>query len=217
MRREAVRMTGEPAFLTVGADAVLVELGSRQHAAAYGLARSLLDRDTAAARDIVPAATTVLIDGVRDVAVWREALTAEAVSAAVRQRHDVPEAAPTVIGVRYDGPDLEGVAEAWQCAPPDVVARHAATTFTVAFCGFAPGFAYCTSDPPLPPVPRRADPRPRVPAGSVALAAEYCGVYPRSVPGGWQLIGTTDAVLFDPRREQPALLSPGSVVRFEAR
>jgi KipI family sensor histidine kinase inhibitor len=118
--------------------------------------------------------------------------------------------------VRYDGDDLDVVARAWGCSTAEVIDRHTSTAYTVAFCGFAPGFAYCTSDLPLPAVPRRSEPRPRVPAGSVALAAEYCGVYPRTMPGGWQLIGTTGAVLFDPRRDRPALLAPGTTVRFEA-
>ncbi|MGH3446744.1 MAG: 5-oxoprolinase subunit B family protein, partial [Nocardioidaceae bacterium] len=113
--------------------------------------------------------------------------------------------------------DLDVVADSWSCSVDDVVARHQAATFTVAFCGFAPGFAYCTSDPPLPPVRRRADPRTEVPAGSVALAGEYCGVYPRALPGGWQLIGVTDRTLFDPEQTEPALLRPGDTVRFEDR
>ncbi len=86
----------------------------------------------------------------------------------------------------------------------------------MAFCGFAPGFAYCVPTEPLPEVPRRDVPRERVPSGSVALAGEYCGVYPTEMPGGWQLLGRTTAVLFDPGREEPALLVPGDSVRFQA-
>jgi KipI family sensor histidine kinase inhibitor len=210
-------MTGEPAFLPVGTGALLVDLGSRDRAAAaYRVARELLDHDPSAARDVVPAATTVLLDGVGDGAAWRAALTADAVEAALRRVGADPPSEPVVIEVRYDGDDLDLVATAWACSPAEVVERHTSTAFTVAFCGFAPGFAYCTSDQPLPTVQRRPEPRPRVPAGSVALAAEYCGVYPRTMPGGWQLIGTTDAVLFDPRRDSPALLAPGTIVRFEA-
>jgi KipI family sensor histidine kinase inhibitor len=210
-------MTEEPAFLPVGADALLVDLGSRDRAAAaYRVARELLDRDPSAARDLVPAATTVLLDGVADAAVWRAALTARAVEAALLRPGAGPSADPVVIVARYDGDDLDVVAAAWGCSAAEVVDRHITTAFTVAFCGFAPGFAYCTGDRPLPAVPRRPEPRPRVPAGSVALAAEYCGVYPRTMPGGWQVIGTTDAVLFDPRRDRPALLVPGTTVRFEA-
>ena len=178
-------MTDEPAFLTVGADALLVDLGSRDRAAAaYRVARALVDRDPSAARDVVPAATTVLLDGIAEASVWQAALTAQAVEAALLRPDAGPPADPIAVEVRYDGEDLEVVATAWACSPAEVVERHTSTAFTVAFCGFAPGFAYCTSEPPLPPVPRRAEPRPRVPAGSVALAVEYCGVYPRTMPGG---------------------------------
>jgi KipI family sensor histidine kinase inhibitor len=210
-------VTDEPVFLAVGTDALLVDLGSRDRAAAaYRVARDLVDHDLAAARDVVPAATTVLIDGIVDAAAWRAGMTTRAVDAALRRPDDGPPPEPVVLGVRYDGDDLDVVATAWSCSAAEVVDRHTSAAYTVAFCGFAPGFAYCTSHPPLSAVPRRPEPRPRVPAGSVALAAEYCGVYPRPTPGGWQLIGTTDAVLFDPRRDRPALLAPGTTVRFEA-
>lgn len=99
-------------------------------------------------------------------------------------------------------------------APGEVGRIHAAAGYRVAFCGFAPGFGYLTGLPERYAVPRRATPRTAVPAGSVALAGPYTGVYPRSSPGGWRLVGTTDAVLWDPEREPPALLSPGLRVRF---
>jgi len=86
----------------------------------------------------------------------------------------------------------------------------AATTFTVAFCGFSPGFAYLRGA--LPRVPRLATPRPRVAAGSVALADGYAGIYPTDSPGGWRVIGTTDAVMFDLHRDPPVLLAPGTLV-----
>jgi KipI family sensor histidine kinase inhibitor len=209
-------MTSEPRLIPIGSEALLVDLGSRERAAAaYRLARRAVDADPAAARDVVPAATTVLIDGVADRERWRSTLSAAAIEAAM---HSADPAAPdaVVIAVRYDGPDLAVVAQAWGCSSAEVVERHCSAAFTVAFCGFAPGFAYCTSDPPLPVVPRRLEPRSRVPSGSVALAAGFCGVYPRAVPGGWQLIGTTDAVLFDPTSDRPALLAPATPVRFEA-
>jgi KipI family sensor histidine kinase inhibitor len=210
-------VTDELTFRSVGDRALLVELASRARAAAaYRIIRRLLDRDPALAVDVVPAATTVLLDGIADLGRWRDWLTPAAVDAALAEDDDGDSVDPVVVRVRYDGADLDDVAETWGCSPREAAERHAAADFTVAFCGFAPGFAYCTSDPPLPPVPRRTDPRARVPAGSVAVASEYCGVYPRAMPGGWQLIGTTDAVLFDPRRDRPALLGPGTRVRFEA-
>ena len=98
-----------------------------------------------------------------------------------------------------------------------VVAAHAAATYTVAFCGFAPGFAYLTGLPAALRLPRRATPRPRVPAGSVAIAGELSAVYPTASPGGWHLLGRTDVALFDVDRDPPALLTPGTIVRFEPR
>lgn len=116
--------------------------------------------------------------------------------------------------VRYDGPDLADVAALWGVSEEAVARVHADTEFRVAFCGFAPGFGYLTGLPARYDVPRRATPRTSVPAGAVGLAGPYTGVYPRSSPGGWQLIGTTDAVLWDHARVPAALLSPGTRVRF---
>jgi KipI family sensor histidine kinase inhibitor len=99
-------------------------------------------------------------------------------------------------------------------SPEDVVAAHTGQTWRVAFAGFAPGFGYLVGEDDRLHVPRRDEARTRVPAGAVALAGEYAGVYPRTSPGGWQLIGRTDLVLFDPDRDPPALLRPGTRVRF---
>ncbi|GFJ90481.1 hypothetical protein Prum_041230 [Phytohabitans rumicis] len=96
----------------------------------------------------------------------------------------------------------------------EAVERLAGTELRVAFCGFAPGFAYLAGLPASWAVPRLASPRPRVPAGSVGLAGEYAGIYPTASPGGWRLVGRTDAVLFDVRRDPPALLAPGTRVRL---
>jgi KipI family sensor histidine kinase inhibitor len=97
----------------------------------------------------------------------------------------------------YDGPDLKAVAALTGLSVAEVVAAHTATPWRVGFGGFAPGFAYLVGGDPRLEVPRRPEPRPSVPAGAVGLAGRYSGVYPRSSPGGWQLIGHTDAVLFD--------------------
>jgi KipI family sensor histidine kinase inhibitor len=115
---------------------------------------------------------------------------------------------------RYDGEDLELVARYWGVGPDEVIERHTATEFTVAFCGFAPGFGYLTGLPAELAVPRLATPRARVPAGSVALAGRYTGVYPSASPGGWLLIGQTELTLFDVDADPPALLAPGTSVRF---
>ncbi|MEQ6900143.1 allophanate hydrolase subunit 1 [Nocardioides sp. YIM 152588] len=118
------------------------------------------------------------------------------------------------IPVRYDGADLAEVAALTGLDEAGVVAAHTGAAWRVAFGGFAPGFAYLVGGDPRLRVPRRATPRTAVPAGSVGLAGEFSGVYPRSSPGGWQLIGRTDLTLWDADREPPALLLPGAVVRF---
>ena len=119
-----------------------------------------------------------------------------------------------VIPVRYDGIDLESIASATGLSIDDVVARHAAGTYTVDLLGFVPGFAYLSELEPALQIPRRPQPRPRVPAGSVAIAAAQTGVYPLDTPGGWHIIGYTTTVMFDPARNPAALLAPGDSVRF---
>ncbi|MFG2978894.1 allophanate hydrolase subunit 1 [Streptomyces sp. NPDC048331] len=197
--------------LVVGAAALLIELDSAHEVAA--LHAELLRRRDAGelgpVQELVPAARTVLLDGVRDPA---------ALGARIA-RWEVPPLAPTqgpqiTVPVWFDGPDLVEVARSWGVAPREVAGIVGATDFRVAFCGFAPGFGYLTGLPERFHVPRRASPRTAVPAGSLALAGEYAGVYPRSSPGGWQLIGFTDAVLWDPRRDPAALFAPGVRVRF---
>ncbi|WP_175409492.1 5-oxoprolinase subunit PxpB [Streptomyces sp. TRM64462] len=195
----------------VGERALLVEFGGGEEARAFHA--EVLRRRAAGAlpavREVVPAARTVLLDGVDEpralaarIAGWRP----EPLHARVEPVVEVP--------VRYDGPDVAEVAAVWGVAPGEVGRVHAAGEYRVAFCGFAPGFGYLTGLPERYEVPRRATPRTAVPAGSVALAGPYTGVYPRSSPGGWQIVGTTDAVLWDPGREPAALLTPGARVRF---
>lgn len=127
-----------------------------------------------------------------------------------------PPDPPVVLPVRYDGPDLTEVARRTGLTEPEVVDLHRGGEYRVAFGGFMPGFAYLTGLAPRLHLPRLATPRPRVPAGSVAVAGEFTAVYPGPTPGGWWLLGTCDLVLFDPDREPPALLTPGTRVRFEA-
>jgi KipI family sensor histidine kinase inhibitor len=119
--------------------------------------------------------------------------------------------------VRYDGPDLADVARLAGLSTEEVVARHVEAEYVVAFLGFQPGFAYLLGGDERLAVPRLDDPRTRVPAGSVAIAGPYSGVYPRESPGGWRLLGRTDTVLFDAARTPPALLAAGDRVRFVSR
>ncbi|MEU6802294.1 5-oxoprolinase subunit B family protein [Streptomyces neyagawaensis] len=194
--------------LPVGDRALLIEVDSGQEAEA--LHAELLRRRAAgelAVEELVPAARTVLLDGLDAPSRLAERLTSWEVPPVPPRTEDVVE-----IPVRYDGPDLGDVAAHWGVDEAEVARIHAAAEFRVAFCGFAPGFGYLTGLPRE--VPRRATPRTAVPAGSVALAGPYTGVYPRSSPGGWQLIGTTDLVLWDPARVPAALLTPGTRVRF---
>ena len=118
------------------------------------------------------------------------------------------------VSVMYDGPDLEDVARLADMSSGDVVSLHSSVEYTVAFIGFQPGFPYLLGLPRELVVPRLETPRARVPAGSVAIAGEYTGIYPSATPGGWRLIGRTDIQLFDDSSSSPALLSPGDRVRF---
>ena len=135
-------------------------------------------------------------------------------AAAVVDEIPVPEGRLVEIGVRYDGEDLPEVADRLGLEAAEVVARHTAPTYTVACLGFSRGFPYLDGLDPALRLPRRDTPRARVPAGSVAIAAEQAGIYPQTSPGGWHLLGRTDVPLFDPGREPPALLAPGDRVRF---
>lgn len=194
--------------LPVGDRALLIEVDSGQEAEA--LHAELLRRRATGeltVEELVPAARTVLLDGLDAPSRLAERLASWEVPPVPPRTEDVVE-----IPVRYDGPDLGDVAAHWGVDEAEVARIHAAAQFRVAFCGFAPGFGYLTGLPRE--VPRRATPRTAVPAGSVALAGPYTGVYPRSSPGGWQLIGTTDLVLWDPARVPAALLTPGTRVRF---
>jgi KipI family sensor histidine kinase inhibitor len=166
--------------------------------------------------DVVPAARTVLLvvregTDVMPVRTALATLSATDTSAAASR-----EGRPHVveIPVRYDGPDLDEVCELTGLTLREVVVAHTQSPWLVAFSGFAPGFAYLAGGDSRLRVPRRNEPRTSVPAGSVGLAGEFSAVYPRSSPGGWQLLGHTDAVLWDIDRDPPALLQPGSVVRF---
>ncbi|MGV9866751.1 5-oxoprolinase subunit B family protein [Rhodococcus koreensis] len=198
-------------ILDVGESAILAEFEDQGTVLAHF--RALDDSRPPGVREVIPAARTILVrfdHGAtsRDrVAKWVRTTEPAATVA-----EDAPE--EVRIAVRYDGPDLEDVAELTGLGVDGVVAAHTGTPWTVAFCGFAPGFGYLTGGAPELHVPRRATPRTSVPAGTVALGGEFTGIYPRTSPGGWQLIGTTDESIWDAGRTPPALLRPGVVVRF---
>jgi KipI family sensor histidine kinase inhibitor len=166
--------------------------------------------------DIVPAARTVLVklDNPRFQGVTRQRLRRMRVTA--DDAALVDRSADVVIDVVYDGPDLAAVADHTGLTAAQVIDAHTSTLWRVGFGGPVPGFAYLIDGDARLRVPRRSEPRTSVPAGSVALAGEFSAVYPRQSPGGWQLIGHTDAVLWDLDRPNPALLTPGMWVQFRA-
>jgi KipI family sensor histidine kinase inhibitor len=210
-------------LLTCGEHAVLVELDALEEVLALDTCvhAAVEAGDTAFAdvTDVVPAARTLLLV-VREGADVAPVRTALATLSADRPA-SAPAGAPrdgmphvVEIFVHYDGPDLDEISELTALALDEVVAAHTQTPWRVAFAGFAPGFAYLSGGDSRLQVPRRSEPRTSVPGGSVGLAGEFSAVYPRSSPGGWQLLGHTDAILWDVDRQPPALLHPGSLVRF---
>jgi KipI family sensor histidine kinase inhibitor len=199
----------EVQVLPCGDRALLVEVAGLPEVAAV---RTALERaPLPGQRDLVPAARTVLVVLDRapsdlDVAALRRLDPSASASAAAGESLELP--------VVFDGADLADVAELTGRSVAALVEALTTAELTVAFGGFAPGFGYLSGLPEELHVQRRATPRTRVPAGSVALAGPFAGVYPQASPGGWQLVGRTDAVLFDVDRDPPALLVPGTAVRF---
>ena len=204
-------MCAAPRLLRCGDDAVLVELdGLRQ---VLALNRALQEQRPEGTVDVIPAACTVMVrfdttrTSYQQIVQW--------ISRARATVRDGPDRAATVtVPVRYDGADLAEVAEMRDLTLEQVIALHCEPEYTVAFCGFAPGFAYLVGSPTALHVPRRTSPRSSVPAGSVGLAGEFSGIYPAALPGGWQLIGTTHLTMFDIHRDPPTLLTPGTRVKF---
>ncbi len=162
--------------------------------------------------EVIPAATTVLV-ACTDAAALSDAL---AVVRGLPVDPDVgPEEEATIeIAVRFDGHDLAAVADRVDRSVDEVVATVVAGRYEVAFCGFAPGFAYLSGLDPLLHLPRRDTPRTRIPAGAFSIAAGYAAVYPSASPGGWHLLGSTDAPVWSVERDPPALLRPGTTVRI---
>lgn len=203
---------------------LLVELESRidpiVNERAILLASRIRARGARGVRDVAPGYCTVGVhfDPLQtDLAGLEHAIQSE--FDAIEAVEAIAERPIVEIPVHYGGaggPDLAAVAEYAQCSEHDVIERHISRTYRVYMLGFVPGFCYMGRVEPSIAAPRHRVPRERVPAGSVGLAGGQTGVYPVDSPGGWQLIGRTDTVMFDPGRERPSLLAPGDVVRFVA-
>jgi KipI family sensor histidine kinase inhibitor len=223
----------EPLIEALGDDALLIRLGANiddeTNRAALDLAAALRAASLPGIRDIAPAYASVCMR--YDIAAWSSgdasttafarvaARVGTLLDAGVRASAADATAETVEIPVCYggeSGPDLDAVAAHAQLSVGEVVARHARAEYRVAMLGFMPGFAYLLGLDPVLEMPRRATPRTRVPAGSVAIGAAQTGIYPRELPGGWQLIGRTPLMLFDAARAEPALLRPGQRVRFRA-
>ncbi len=197
-------------FLPSGSSSILVELDGLQET--LNLLDTLRARLPEGVRDVVPAARTIMVD--YDPAIVSRHSLMQLISNLDLSSQAVRHGETFEIPVTYDGEDLRDVADLLGCTQAEVIRHHTEATFTVAFTGFAPGFAYMTCDDPIFNVPRRSTPRVRIPAGSVALAGRFGGVYPSDSPGGWQLIGRTPLKMWDLSRERAALLTPGDRVRF---
>jgi KipI family sensor histidine kinase inhibitor len=189
------------------------------NACVHALAARLREAALPGLLDIVPAYASILLrfDPLR----WEEVRLREyLVTGAAQTAPDATtSAASIVIPVCYGGecgPDLTELADHSKLSVEAVIAQHCGAAYRVAMLGFAPGFPYLLGLPPALHAPRRATPRTRVPAGSVAIGGAQTGIYPRELPGGWQLIGRTPLPLFDLTRHPPALLAPGDCVRFRA-
>ncbi|TFV61616.1 allophanate hydrolase subunit 1 [Mycobacterium sp. PS03-16] len=199
-----------PALRACGEHAWLLDLDDNR--TVHRWAAAIRVAELPGVREVVPGLTTLL------VTVDPHVTTASAVRAALGRirpgAEELGESDEHVIDVHYDGEDLDAVSALTGLTVAEVIAAHTGSVWTVAFCGFAPGFSYLVGGDPRLHVPRRDEARVRVPAGAVAIAGAFSAVYPRVSPGGWQLLGHTDAVLWDPDADPPAVLRPGAVVRF---
>lgn len=207
-------------FAPLGEAALLVEATPADELAnrmALALAQAIDRAAPPGFRAAIPGVSSLLLPF--DPLEWSHERVEQFVRERLRDVEPLPAAPARIleIGVRYggdDGPDLDDVAAQLALTPRDVVALHVAPVYRVMIIGFAPGFPYLGPLPAALVRPRRATPRTAVPAGSVAIAAEYSGIYPAQLPGGWHLLGRTETALFDPHADPPSLLQPGDGVRF---
>lgn len=217
-----IETLAEDALLVRFGDTIDAALNAQVHAAAH----ALREAGIAGVTDIAPAYASLLVrfdPGTTSIAQLRAQLDAAIAAAAGAARDagcttDACTPRTLEIPVCYGGTnsDLDAIATHAHLTPAEIIARHTAATYTVAMLGFAPGFPYLLGLDPALHMPRRANPRTHVPAGSVAIGGAQTGIYPSVLPGGWHLLGRTPVVLFDPQREPPCLLAPGDHVRFRA-
>ena len=205
----------------LGDSALTITFGSERSsellARIHATARSLESAGIPHVEEVVPAylALTVYYDPLHTSYDEMAKTILDACNQTGRAARDIAPPRAHLIPVRYDGMDLDTVATATGLSTAEVIARHSGRAYSVDLLGFVPGWAYLSELDPALQLPRRSEPRPRVMAGSVAIAAAQTGVYPLDTPGGWHIIGHTETVMFDPTREPPALLRAGDTVRFE--
>lgn len=211
---QAMRTGGATRVLDYGDRALLLEFDGTAEVLAW--TDTLRAADLLGVVDIVPAAKTILVKlaGRQYQAPTRQRLRQVQLSEDAIAESVADGDADIVVDVTYDGDDLDDVAQLTGLTPQEIVTAHTGRPWRVGFSGFAPGFAYLVGGDERLAVPRRSDPRTKVPVGAVGLAGEFSGIYPRESPGGWQLIGRTSAVLWDVDRDPPALLTPGMWVQF---
>jgi KipI family sensor histidine kinase inhibitor len=208
--RARVGLTEALSIRPVGDAAWLLEGGGESWVA--DVYRQLASASRREIRDLVPAARSLLV-----ILEEPGALSGEELGSLLSASSVAAQAVPprlVEVPLRYDGEDLPAIAARAGLTVDEVVERHSSATYSVAFLGFQPGFPYLRGLPPELATPRRGSPRPRVPAGSVAIGAGWCGIYPAATPGGWNLLGTTALALFDPAKRPPSLLLSGDLVRF---
>ncbi|WP_286961406.1 5-oxoprolinase/urea amidolyase family protein [Arsenicicoccus sp. UBA2120] len=208
------------AWRRLGDTGVLVELAGLDEVLALDAAvRAEMSRGStglAVVMDVLPAARTLAVTVPAGTDLGRVADEILALAGDPGADAATGEVDEVEIAVHYDGPDLDEIASLTGLSITEVVEAHTGTPWRVAFGGFAPGFFYLVDGDPRLTVPRRSEPRTAVPPGSVGLAGEFSGIYPRASPGGWQLLGHVDEALWDVERDPPALLRPGQHVRFAA-
>ena len=197
-------------FLSVSRSSFMIELAGLDETLA--LFDCLINAKLAGIVEIIPAARTLLLNF--NPLVWDEETLQQKIAGLRITKGNGQSGKLVEIPVVYQGEDLDEVAKILKIDRDEVIARHTKSDYRVAFCGFAPGFAYLSGGDPIFDVPRRASPRQSIAAGAVGLAGKFSGIYPRPSPGGWQLIGRTNLQMFDLGRKQPALLNPGDSVHF---